>query len=85
VWIPQPNPLEQSTYTSRNEGQENKTGTVGGWAPVGRKRINGEGEGGWIWSMYFVYVYENWIIKSIKIVLRSGECDNREWGRSESN
>jgi hypothetical protein len=35
--------------------------------------MNEEGEGGGIWLMYFIYLYENKTIKSIGIVLRSGE------------
>jgi hypothetical protein len=36
-------------------------------------RINGEGEGGRVRLVYFVYMYENRIIKPVEIVLRSGE------------
>jgi hypothetical protein len=31
-----------------------------------------KGEGRWIWSKYFMCVYENTLIKSIKIVLKEG-------------
>jgi hypothetical protein len=47
-------PLEQSIYTSKNEGQEDKNRSclrVGSWY--------GEGEAEKIWWMYFVYTYEN--------------------------
>jgi hypothetical protein len=37
---------------------------------VGRGKINGEGEGGQIWSMYFVYMYENRTMKPAGIVLK---------------
>jgi hypothetical protein len=35
--------------------------------------VNGEGEGGQIRSLYFVYLCENITIKPIEIVLRRGE------------
>jgi hypothetical protein len=34
-----------------------------GWVLVGRGRINGEGEGEGIRSMYFIYLYENRTMK----------------------
>jgi hypothetical protein len=37
---------------------------------VGRRRVNGEGEGRQIWYMYFVCVYENKTVKTVEIVLR---------------
>jgi hypothetical protein len=37
---------------------------------MGGERINGEGEEQQIWQMYFVYVYENKMMKSDKIILR---------------
>jgi hypothetical protein len=64
--------------------KEGKTGLVRGRVPVGSGRVNGEGEGGWIWSMYFVYEYEN-RMKPIEIVLRRKERDEGEWLRGESN
>jgi hypothetical protein len=43
-------------------------------------RVNGEGEGGWIWCMFFVFVYENRTMKPIEIVLRKGRSgDEGEW------
>jgi hypothetical protein len=36
-------------------------------------RPKGEGEGGQLWWMHFVFVYENRTMKPVKIVLRSGE------------
>jgi hypothetical protein len=65
--IPQQNPLEQSIYTLKNEDQEGKTGPVSGWVPVDKGRVSGEGEGGQIWSMYFVYLHENRTVKSVKL------------------
>jgi hypothetical protein len=38
-----------------------------------RGRVNRESEGGQIWSMYWVYMYENKTIKPAEIVLRSEE------------
>jgi hypothetical protein len=40
-------------------------------------KSKGKNEGGWIWKMYFVFVYENRRMKHVKIVLRRGE-----WGRT---
>jgi hypothetical protein len=39
---------------------------------VGVRRVNVEGEGGKIWSMYLVCAYENTTMKPVEIVLRSG-------------
>jgi hypothetical protein len=41
-------------------------------------KINREGEGGQIWWMYFVYVYENRIMKLVEVVLRRGRRGRRE-------
>jgi hypothetical protein len=57
----------------KNEGQEGKTDSVQGWVLVGGRRVNGEGEGGRIWWMYFVYVCENRTMKPFEIVLRRGK------------
>jgi hypothetical protein len=38
----------------------------------------GKSEGGQIWSMYFVFVYENRTVKPIEIVLKKGEGEVRE-------
>jgi hypothetical protein len=35
--------------------------------------VNRKGKGGWVWLISFVYVYENWTMKPVEIVLRSGE------------
>jgi hypothetical protein len=43
----------------------------------GRGRVNKEGKGR-IWSMYFVYVYEDVKLKPVKVILRSEERDKRE-------
>jgi hypothetical protein len=34
--------------------------------------VNGEGEGGWIWLMYFVFCHENRTVNSVEIVLLRG-------------
>jgi hypothetical protein len=49
-----------------------------GAVPGGRKRVKGEGEGGLIWWVYFVYVYENRTMKPVEIVLRRGEVEEGE-------
>jgi hypothetical protein len=36
-------------------------------------RLNEEGEGGRMWMVYFVYMYENRTVKSVEIVLRKGK------------
>jgi hypothetical protein len=42
---------------------------------VGVGRVNGEGERGLIWLMYFLYVYENRTMKPVEIILRRGRGD----------
>jgi hypothetical protein len=37
---------------------------------LGGRKVNREGEGGPIWSMYFMYMYENRTMKLVEIVLR---------------
>jgi hypothetical protein len=54
---------------------EGKTGAVQEWVLVGESRVSGESEGGRIWSMCFVYVYENRTTKPIEIILKSREGD----------
>jgi hypothetical protein len=41
-----------------------------GRVPLRGRRVNREGEEGQRWLMYFVYMYENKIMKSVEIVLR---------------
>jgi hypothetical protein len=43
----------------KNEGQEGKTAPFKRRVQHGGGRVNGEGEGGQICSMYFVYMYKN--------------------------
>jgi hypothetical protein len=50
--------------------QECRSGPTQGWVPVGRGRVKGESERGWIWLICFVYLYENRTIKLSEIVLR---------------
>jgi hypothetical protein len=47
---------------------------LGEWAVVGEGgKINGEGEGAGIRSMYFICLYEDITMKLIKIILSRGE------------
>jgi hypothetical protein len=39
----------------------------------GRIWVNGESKGGFIWSMCFIYFYENRTMKPVEIVLSSRE------------
>jgi hypothetical protein len=50
---------------------------VRGGVLMGRERANGEGERGQIWSVYFVYVYENRRMNP-EIVLRKEEEEEGE-------
>jgi hypothetical protein len=54
----------------KNERQEGKACSGG---TSGRGRVNGEGEGGKLWQMYFVFMHKNRIIKTVEIVLRRGK------------
>jgi hypothetical protein len=49
------------------------------------QKVNIEGEGGRIWWMYFVYMYEHRTMKLVEIVLRRGEEMRENDGRDESN
>jgi hypothetical protein len=40
--------------------------------------VNGEGEGGRIWSMYFIDLYENRTIKPVEIILSKMEGNEGE-------
>jgi hypothetical protein len=44
------------------------------------RRVNGEGVQGQIWWMYFVYIYENWTMKSDEIFLRRGWDEENDGG-----
>jgi hypothetical protein len=55
----------------KNEGQECKAGPVRGWILMGGK-VNGEGEGGQIWSIYIIDLYESRTIKPAEITLSRG-------------
>jgi hypothetical protein len=47
---------------------------------MGGERVNGEGEGWWIWWMiYFVFIYENRTMKPVKIFPRRKQEDKGEW------
>jgi hypothetical protein len=60
--------------------QEGKEGPVSGWVTVEGGRVIREGEGGWIWLRYLVYLHENWTMKPVEIVLRNGGGeDEGEW------
>jgi hypothetical protein len=54
----------------KNEESEGKTDPVCGWVPV---KVSREGEGGWIWWMYFVYMYENRTMKTYWNCSKKGE------------
>jgi hypothetical protein len=60
-----------------HKGQKSKT------VPVGGVETNGErGEEikeGWIWLMYFIYLYENRTMKPVEIILSRREEDEGEW------
>jgi hypothetical protein len=57
----------------KNEGKEDKTCPFQEGIPVGAGKVIRESEGGVLWWMYFVYVYENRTVKPVEIVLRMGE------------
>jgi hypothetical protein len=56
---------------------------VRGWVPVGGGRVNGEGEGGWIGLIYFIYLYGKRTMKSVEIVL--SVCVGKGVGRIRKN
>jgi hypothetical protein len=37
--------------------------------PRGRRRVNGQGEGGRIWSMHFISLHEDRMMKPVEIIL----------------
>jgi hypothetical protein len=51
----------------------------------GRGRAKGEGEGGGILWMNFVYLYKNITMKPVEIVLRRGRGMRKNDGGDESN
>jgi hypothetical protein len=48
-------------------------------------RVSGEGEGRQIWLMFFVFVYENRIMKLVEIVLRGEDGMRKNNGQGKSN
>jgi hypothetical protein len=65
----------------KNEWQECKIGTLGRWGPEGGERVKGQSEGGgWRWWRYFIYMYENRIMKPIKIIFLKGGWERRVEG-----
>jgi hypothetical protein len=66
--IPQWTSFEPVLYPQKNDGQEGKTGPILGMVTSGKQRVNRGDEGGWMWSMCFVFMYENRTIKSVEIV-----------------
>jgi hypothetical protein len=66
------NAFEQSIHILKKEGQEGKVGTVQGWVPVRGGRASDKGEGGRIWWLYFLFMYENSTMRPVEIVLRWG-------------
>jgi hypothetical protein len=61
----------------KNKEREGKTGPVEEWVPVGRGRVNEEGEEEQIRWMYVEHVYGNRTLKLTEIVLRRGR-ENEE-------
>jgi hypothetical protein len=60
--------------------QEGKTGSVQDgyqW----EEEVNGEGEGGWIWQMYFVHMYGKRTEKPVEGCKKEGGKDEGEWWR----
>jgi hypothetical protein len=51
---------------------------------VGEERVNRVDEGGQIQWMYFIFVYENRAMKSVEIVLSTGEGGMENNGGDES-
>jgi hypothetical protein len=45
-----------------------------------RGREKGKGEGEWVWSKYFISMYENRTMKPVEIVLRRGSEKERDRG-----
>jgi hypothetical protein len=70
--IPKRTSLQTINIHLKNERQKVKQILSGERISVGRWRVNGEGEEGQIWWMYFVYVNENRITKLVEIVPRRG-------------
>jgi hypothetical protein len=56
----------------KNEGQENKTETSGG-KYQGERGGHKERVKGYIWQVYFIFMYENRTMNHVEIVLRRGE------------
>jgi hypothetical protein len=42
-------------------------------------RVNAEGKGGWIWLVYFIYLYEKRTMKPVESFYIGGEGDEGEW------
>jgi hypothetical protein len=49
------------------EEQEDEKRSVLEWVPMVRRRVNREGKGGQIWSLYFLYVYNNRTLNLLKL------------------
>jgi hypothetical protein len=47
--------------------------SISEWVPVGRGRVNREGEGRLIWLVYFINLYDNRAMTPAEIVLRRGK------------
>jgi hypothetical protein len=46
---------------------------------LGGEIVNEEGKGGWVWSIYIIYLNQNRTMKLVEIVLSKGEGDEGEW------
>jgi hypothetical protein len=50
-----------------------------------RGKVNEEGRGGWIWLVYFQYLYERGALKPVKVILRRGSGKRENNGGDEPN
>jgi hypothetical protein len=55
-----------------NEGQECKQ-VLWGEGVLAEGRVNREGKEGQIWSVYFIYMYEDIALKPVRIILSRGK------------
>jgi hypothetical protein len=46
---------------------------------LGGETVNEEGKGGWIRSIYILYLNRNRTMKLVEIILSKGEGDEGEW------
>jgi hypothetical protein len=65
----------------KNERVECKSCPVRGWVLLEGRVVNGVDGGEWIWLMYFIYFYENRMMKVVEIILSRGNVVAGEWRR----